>query len=341
MDNEVPSADDFLQHLVNPTRIPQLEGPEARTALLHISGPASLPKRVWMEFKPFELRRKSTEPTEAVKQAAQRLARLLGHPKAQEAGFRTLRCISLLQLLKPNPAFALVFELPEDRFPAHRNPTTLLKSIESKTIDRPTLDQRFAMARCLVKTLFHLHSVDWLHKSIRSNNILFGYDPSSATRPDYSHPYLVGFEFSRDERDRSTTDQDDQLDRNIYRHPDRQGPPEKRFSAMHDHYALGVVLLEIGLWRPVLGFEEDYDEMSPDEIMLSLQEHAKDRLPHYMGLDYTEAVLACLNGSLQTRVTVGQTGMSDSQRLGLNLALLEKVLNKIKLRGGDPSISQS
>ena len=38
----------------------------------------------------------------------------------------------------------------------------------SKTINTPTLDEKFAMARFLVKAVFHLHSMDWLHKSIRS-----------------------------------------------------------------------------------------------------------------------------------------------------------------------------
>jgi hypothetical protein len=78
---------------------------------------------------------------------------------------------------------------------------------------------------------------------------------------DYDNPFVVGFEFSREESDRSTTEQDDKLERNIYRHPDRQGPPEARFNMLHDIYSLGVVLLEIGLSRPAKNFESDYAEM--------------------------------------------------------------------------------
>jgi hypothetical protein len=37
----------------------------------------------------------------------------------------------------------------------------------------------------------------------------------------------------------------------IYQHPDRWGADtEYRFSMLHDIYSLGVVLLEIGLWKP-------------------------------------------------------------------------------------------
>ncbi|KAF4540152.1 Het-s domain protein [Lasiodiplodia theobromae] len=58
-------------------------------------------------------------------------------------------------------------------------------------------------------------------------------------------------------------DFDNDLERNLYRHPDRQGRPKTSFSKLHDIYALGVVLLEIGLW----------------EMALSLYQRAARRLP--------------------------------------------------------------
>ena len=39
---------------------------------------------------------------------------------------------------------------------------------------------------------------------------------------------------------------DDCLSRNVYRHPHRQQSPTEVFNKIHDIYALGVVLLEIG-----------------------------------------------------------------------------------------------
>jgi hypothetical protein len=38
---------------------------------------------------------------------------------------------------------------------------------------------------------------------------------------------------------------------NLYRHPKRQGQPTISFRNEHDVYALGVVLIEIGLWQTV------------------------------------------------------------------------------------------
>jgi len=70
--------------------------------------------------------------------------------------------------------------------------------------------------------------------------------------------------------------------------------------------------------------------MDVEQIMHSLQEHARDRLPHYMGVDYTDAVLACMDGSLLSGMV--QTGLTDAQRLELNLNVLEKVLGRIRWR---------
>lgn len=58
---------------------------------------------------------------------------------------------------------------------------------------------------------------------------------------------MFGFEFSRPEAYFSHGLADVCLARDVYRHPDRQRRPTQVFSKIHDIYALGVVLLEIGL----------------------------------------------------------------------------------------------
>ncbi len=317
--------------LIDPTATLEQVDRQNRTANLSQVGSDGSHKktRVFVEFKSFELKRRATEPSDAVKARVENLARLLAHKDAHKVGFNALHCIAVIKMAAPETAFAFAFELPDALFPATKSPTSLSSAISSRTMQRPTLNERFAMARAVVKTVFQLHSVDWLHKSIRSENVLFGLrgDPSA---PNYARPLLVGFEFSRLEKDRSTTEQDGRLDRNIYRHPDRQGLPEDRFNSLHDIYALGVVLLEIGLWRLAAGFENGFSRMEAHSIMQSLQEHARDRLPHYMGVEYTEAVLACLECSLladRAAPTVA-AGLTDAQRLDLNMSLLENVLNK-------------
>lgn len=94
-----------------------------------------------------------------------------------------------------------------------------------------------------------------VHKSFRSENILFfprketqGYSEClvPGTKLDLSEPWILGFEFSRPETYFSSGHSDLCLSRDVYRHPDRQKHPTKVFTKIHDIYALGVVLLEIG-----------------------------------------------------------------------------------------------
>lgn len=89
-----------------------------------------------------------------------------------------------------------------------------------------------------------------VHKSFRSDNILF-FPPSTSALNDSATlnldcPWILGFESSRPEDDFTDGRADSSPSRNIYRHPDRQMSPQKPFSKIHDIYALGVVLLEIG-----------------------------------------------------------------------------------------------
>ncbi|KAF8982761.1 hypothetical protein BDQ17DRAFT_1378503, partial [Cyathus striatus] len=62
--------------------------------------------------------------------------------------------------------------------------------------------------------------------------------------------YLMGFDFARKEDEASSRTGDDEWNKNLYRHPERYGiHPEANFNMLHDIYNLGVVLLEIALWR--------------------------------------------------------------------------------------------
>ena len=93
-----------------------------------------------------------------------------------------------------------------------------------------------------------------VHESFRSENVLFypktsplgQHPPSTGDEVDYSEPWLLGFEYSRPELDFSAGFIDIDPSRDVYRHPERQGQPQKLFNKLHDIYALGVVLLEIG-----------------------------------------------------------------------------------------------
>jgi len=52
----------------------------------------------------------------------------------------------------------------------------------------------------------------------------------------------------------------------LYRHPERQGPPdsmaEAKYNIGHDIYRLGVCLLEIGLWQSFVEYAEQTPKLS-------------------------------------------------------------------------------
>jgi serine/threonine protein kinase len=290
-------------------------------------------KPVFVNFKPFQLPRHATEPTAAFKKKVAHLARLLSYPVTPDGGFRTLQCIGLVRHDIPQgnrriPQYAFVYDLPSHAGNVNHNFQTLTWAIASKTETRPTLGERFRLARALAETLFQFHSVNWLHKSVRSDNILLFRGSKTL---NYSDPYLVGFEFSRGEGDQSTVDNDDSLNSNLYRHPRRQGLPDERFSILHDIYALGAVLLEIGVWRPLGGFG-DFSAMSPDSIKDALIENGDQRLPHYMGRSYTDAVVACLEGSLAGFLSNSEQDqpLSSENRAKVQIAFWDRVIEVIE-----------
>jgi serine/threonine protein kinase len=294
---------------------------------------------VFVESKSFELRRHAARPSELIMGRLTNLVKILSQPNASQSGFNTLQCVGVIPQEMPSQRiiikrFAFVFRLPladpKADLTISNIPISLKNAVLSNTEHRPTLGERFKLAYTLAETVLNLHSVDWLHKSIRSENILL---PRKDSKIIYSTPYLVGFEFSRVESERSTTERDDILERDIYRHPDRQGQPEDRFMVLHDIYSLGVTLLEIGIWRPVLGFDKRFEGMTADEIKICLEKHAEDRLPHYMGRAYTAAVLHCLRGTLLEKSehpSVNNASLDASQREQVQVSFLENVIGGIE-----------
>lgn len=296
--------------------------------------------KFYAEYKPYKPRRGSPqEPAEAMTKRVLRLGNLLCQPRAADTGFHTLQCKFIVNEKvkvqgRDSFRFAFLFSLPSQA--SGEEPIDLLSAINPSSYTRPTLGERFKIAKTLVDTVFQLHSVGWLHKSIRTENIVFfprRGSPGSQLELDYSQQYMVGFEFSRDENDTSTTEQDDVLERNIYRHPDRQGPPDTRFSVLHDIYSVGVVLLEVGLWRSVIDYDPDFPEMLAEDIKETLEKHAEQRLPHYMGRAYTDATLACLRGSLDSsgNKTSGAITLNlERQREAIQLAFHKQVMGRIE-----------
>ncbi|KAI1420584.1 prion-inhibition and propagation-domain-containing protein [Xylaria sp. FL1777] len=137
----------------------------------------------------------------------------------------------------------------------------------------PSLTQRVALALAVAVNLERLHAVNWLHKGLRSYNVLFFpdeqgnkeglQDESSGSqdhdfgRIDFGQPILSGFDYSRPMGQGQWTEKAAQNPaHDIYRHPEVQADycstgDQAAFKKSYDYYSLGIVLLEIALWRPI------------------------------------------------------------------------------------------
>ena len=207
----------------------------------------------------------------------------------------------------------------------------------------------------------------WVHKSIRSENILFLPEASVATddvsgpttagavpdalvdrrtRECYTEPWLFGFEYSRVmSQDSDLAMTDTSIANNIYRHPERWNAPTHRFGAIHDIYALGTVLLEIGLMRPLLslsstGFARAAEAASSvdtaaakstkDGVKAQLLDNAAKRLPFTVGRTYCEVVMLCLSGV--HRGVEGEEGfdVDENDHHSLVKSFREKVVDRLR-----------
>lgn len=87
----------------------------------------------------------------------------------------------------------------------------------------------------------------------------------------------------------------------IISHPQRQEHLNKSFTKFHDIYALGVILLELGLWKTAAHIAniQEGDTINEERVQQKLVANAKKTLGHVMGISYAEAVVTCLSGELQ------------------------------------------
>ncbi|PFH57721.1 hypothetical protein XA68_14649 [Ophiocordyceps unilateralis] len=137
-------------------------------------------------------------------------------------------------------------------------PLSLLSLLQPKAKFRPCLEERYKLASRLCTTLFELYSSSWLHKGIRSENVLFvSYQPMSAGILESM--VLCGFDYSRQESERVTIDKSktsSDVSAAMYRHPRYQGEAAEGYKIQYDIYSLGLVLVEMALWMPLSSFLE-------------------------------------------------------------------------------------
>ncbi|KAL8999163.1 MAG: hypothetical protein Q9169_001942 [Polycauliona sp. 2 TL-2023] len=129
-----------------------------------------------------------------------------------------------------------------------------------KTYPTPSLSKRFTLASTLAQSLFYLHAVSWLHKGIRADNLLFvryqsfpnDQEPNISTSLELSNHIMSGFDYARpDLVDEQSFRNSRTPKHDLYSHPDLLQFRTKRSRKCHDMYSLGLVFIELALWRPI------------------------------------------------------------------------------------------
>lgn len=204
-------------------------------------------------------------------------------------------------------SLTLVFRQPT----SYDEPRSFRDLLLNNTVNR-SISSRLNFAKQLAKSVSYVHAFNFVHKNIRPESILvFDEAPSEVQS---SNLFLVGFENFRRDRSQTLRLADDLVEKNIYRHPSRQGiNPVENYSMHHDIYSLGVCLLEIGLWESFVNYDEQNRRTAAPSLLLpsgsglgeftqSFQALGKDyllslarfELPWRMGDKYLEVVETCL-----------------------------------------------
>jgi hypothetical protein len=228
--------------------------------------------------------------------------------------FGLLRCAGVVRVFQDPQtnlhlrSFDFVFSVPSGL----KNPQSLRSMLIGARQDI-SLSSRFRIARQLAQSVSYVHSYGFVHKNIRPDTILVLEDHSA--RPTRLASFLLGFEKFRPAEGRTLRAGDSAWERDLYRHPRRQGlKPEDAYVMQHDIYSLGVCLLEVGLWSTFV----DYPSSSGDEVAVpspilstfggvdaeatekavslknTLLHIARTRLPTTMGDRYSAIVVSCL-----------------------------------------------
>ena len=228
-------------------------------------------------------------------------------------GFRTLHCIGHFEDdMTINRRFGFVYELPK-----HTNSKSapislydLLRDNEDDEKEEPFLGDKFLLALALCKAVYELHLCNWLHKGIRSNNVLFFPRKSKMVLSSIQSPFLAGFDYSRPDNPAEISEQPNDIAFDLYRHPEYMSgktPYRREF----DFYGLGIVLLEIGLWLRVKAlYSIDHTPQSFRQLLL---EAYTEELGITMGQIYRDVVRICLKGDFHTQSRDGAELETESQ----------------------------
>jgi serine/threonine protein kinase len=264
------------------------------------------------------------------------LATKLSHSNLETFGL--LRCKGVIKHARnqshPLPTFTFVLRVPE----GYSHPQSLRGCLLQRDTNH-SLSDRFKLAKDLAKAIGYVRIFGFVHKNIRPETVLI-FKSSVSTIGSVA---LVGFDNFRTEDGRTLHSGDTAWEKNLYRHPRRQGQnPEDDYMMQHDIYSLGVCLLELGLWDSFVGYDEGGAIALPSPSLGVPSESSDHRsmpvtkdnlvsltrmlLPRRMGTNYAEIVETCLTCLDENNADFGdEHEFLDQDGIRVGVRYIEKV----------------
>ena len=265
-------------------------------------------KRVWIEWREYDPIVRA-ESSLAINHPSRidKLVALLSNPQKPDL-LRVPHCLGYFDDARSKEndyrkgRLGFVFQKPTT---TALSPVSLRQLLEMQI--KPLLTDRIILAKAISNCLMCLHSVNWLHKGLRSHNIVFF--PEETKTVDYSCPFLSGFGYARPAfRADMTEVPSDHPEFDMYRHPRTHGlgPWEGRqgFKRTFDIYSLGIMLIEIANWESIdkvlmMGEPSTVDAAALAEIQSRLlnEDAYLNSVGSNAGSKYRDATTTCLIGA--------------------------------------------
>ena len=280
---------------------------------------------------------------------------------ADPFAFGLLKCKGAVPLPGAR-GYELVLNAPEEGMEALQSLRHVLLNPQGAHA-RLSLTRRVRIAQDLARSVSYVHTFGFVHKNICPEAVLTFTDQDAAA----DATFLVGFGDFRAADGGTFFLKDMAWEREIYRHPARQGEiPGVAYKMQHDIYSLGVCLLEIGLWEAFVDYTADanprpkYGQMHQDflqwlkeiapEVMSGRKEAAfslglagiigdrlkdymvhlaRTKLPEKVGDRYAEVVSTCLTCLDQDNDFGDEDEFTDADEIRVGVRFIETVLGRL------------
>jgi serine/threonine protein kinase len=264
-------------------------------------------KSVWVEYVPY-----SRSPRLDLHRA-EAIATILHSNRERLSEFHIPYCIGYVV---DGTTVGYVFEIPLST----SSLVSLLDLLKLNSTQRPSLTARVTLALAAAEALQYLHSINWLHKEFRSDNVLFILSlKEEFNDSDIENPVICGFDHEKDNSD--------------YQHPEvRQHWSPIPFKKTHDVYSLGVLLLEICLWLPIDSLQNEFPFGIERNFAFIMEESSPmyKKVQQHAGNSFAAIIHDCLTGTASFSLSNEDDQLSEVTGSQIQKQYYQKVIKPLK-----------